>query len=31
MWLTCLEERGFMVEMVEKKQFFVAVCAWFKF
>jgi len=31
MCLPCLEVRGFMVEMVEKKQLFVAVCAWFEF
>ena len=31
MWLTCSEVRGFMVEMVEKKWLFVAVCAWFEF
>jgi hypothetical protein len=31
MWLTCSEVRGFMVEMVEEKWLFVAVCAWFEF
>jgi hypothetical protein len=31
MWLTCLEVRGFIVEMVEKTQLFVVVYAWFEF